>query len=230
MIGRGGEEERPGSLPTGPDWLCLDTMCLILWNNAGHLDLLGRLVGRAFTAEVIAAEELGKSLKNFPQNQRILNAPWLQAAPVENTDAQFVARLLRLWGSGPGQDRGEAEIVALCRKHGWLAITDDKQGRGALETAGLDYAYMSSLLLAAAALQLEGLDAASAWAVHHAVESGRNAPRIYREGVFHQCVALVERLWKQAGEPAWPEFVGNPGIDYLVDRADKRQPPRPLRS
>lgn len=215
-----------GPLDTGPDWFCLDAMVLIGWNNAGHLDLLGDLVGPAYTADVITQLEIKSGLGSYPQNQNILDATWLIEAPVRDEDAQLIADLTSLWGSGPRDDMGEAEIVALARRRGWTAITDDKKGRGALEEYRLEYAYGASLLICAAACAEQGLDADSAWALHRAIEPDVGA-HVSDKKKFHQCVEFAKRVREQKGISNWRELVRCPYIDFAVDRADGRHPPRP---
>jgi hypothetical protein len=92
------------------------------------------------------AQEIGGTPERERRNAAILNAPWLKTAPVlTGSDAQLVSTLLRVWGGGPTDDRGEAEIIALCQRHGWVAITDDqKKGRPELERRGLEYSYVSA--------------------------------------------------------------------------------------
>jgi hypothetical protein len=217
-----------GPLPTGPEHLCLDAMVLIGWNNAGCLELLGNLVGPAFTADVIVQLEIKSGLTRYPQNQAILDASWLTEAPVRDEDAQMVSDLTSLWGSGPRDDMGEAEIVALAQRHGWTAITDDKKGRGALEFRGLEYAYGASLLICAAACEEQGLDAASAWDINRAVEPG-DAPHLGEEAKFHKCVDFAKKIREHRDISDWKELVRCPYVDYAIDRADGRHPPRPRR-
>jgi predicted nucleic acid-binding protein len=205
-------------------------MVLIGWTDAGHLELLGEIVGSALTAHVIWQEEIAGSIGAHPQNQQIIDAPWLSSAKVVDGDTRLVARLLEHWKSPPYTDRGEAEIVALCRRHGWTAITDDKDGRSALEAMRLNYAHRVSMLLAATAMGVAGLDADRAWEVHHAVEASRDGPFLYDEGRFRQTLDIIQRLWEQTGRPAWPQFLRDWKIDYIVDKADGREPPRPSRS
>lgn len=214
-----------GPLATGPEHFCLDAMVLIGWNNAGHLDLLGDLVGPAFTADVITQLEIKSGLNKHPQNQTILDVDWLIEAPVREEDAQLVADLHSLWESGPRQDMGEAEIVALARRHGWTAITDDKKGRGALETYELEYAYGASLLICAAACGERGLDAASAWAIHQAVEP-QSTPHVGNEAQFRKCVEFAKKVQDQKSIASWRALARCPYIDHVIDRADNRHPVR----
>jgi len=218
--------EFDGLFGGGPDHFCLDAMILIGWNNAGYLDLLGELVGPAFTADVITKLELGRSLKNHPQNRAILEADWLIEAPVRDEDTQLVADLHVLWESGPTQDMGEAEIVALSRRHGWTAITDDKKGRGALEEYRLEYAYGASLLIAAAACGERGLDAEAAWGIHREVEPGE-APHVGSKAKFIKCIEFARAVRERRGMVSWRELARDPYLDHIVDRADRRSPVRP---
>lgn len=216
-----------GVLPTGPEHICLDAMVLIGWNNAGHLDRLGKLLGRAYTADVITKREIPSGIGRFPQNRDILDVDWLVEAPVRDEDAELVANIHGIWGSDDHKDMGEAEIIALCNRHRWTAITDDKQGRGTLESYGARYAYRASLLICAAACGEQDLDAASAWAIHREVEQGTH---VADERKYHRCIALAKRVRERYNPTSWIELVGNPYIDHIIDVADQRTPKRRLPS
>lgn len=200
-------------------------MVLIHYNRAGRLSNLEALwPSGAWTPEVIRQHEIGANLDRFPSNRTIMNSPWLHEQPVSDPhDVLFAQSLRRLWNSDDKKDRGEADIVALCRKQKWTAITDDKNGRGALDDHGCTFSYMSSMLLAAAASGHAGLDADTAWDVHHDVESKRDGPRIYTESTFKKLVRVVGVLRTELGEPPWYELLADPRIDLLVDKLDRRQ-------
>lgn len=215
----------PGPGPTFP---CLDAMVLIHYNSAGRLsDLEALWPAGAWTPEVIRQEEIGANLTRFPANHAIMNSPWLHEKPVSDPrDVVFAQSLRRLWQSEHNKDRGEADIVTLCRKEEWTAITDDKNGRAALDDHGCNFSYMSSMLLAAAACGHADLDADAAWDLHYDVESRRNGPRIHTERVFKQLVPLIATLRTQLGDPPWYELLADPRVDLLVDAADRRRPSR----
>lgn len=134
-----------------------------------------------------------------------------------------------MWQSEANRDRGEADIIALCRKHGWVAITDDNNGRGGLDDNRCDFSYMSAMLVVAAATGHAGLDADAAWQIHFDVESNRKAPRIYRRELFDTCVSVISRLHTQTGSPTWPHLLRDPRVDLIIDRADRRPLSRRLR-
>lgn len=212
-----------GPLPTGPEQLCLDAMVLIAYNNAGYLEFLGNLVGRAYTADVITRREIFGGIGRYPQNQAILDADWLVEAPVRDEDAIVVSTIHGAWGSGDHEDMGEAEIIALCSRHGWTAITDDAQGRGTLEAYEVRYGYRCSLLLAAAACGEQELDGPAAWEIHREVEQGSH---VAEETRYLQCVEFAKKVHERRGSPPWPALLGDPYLDHIVDVADRRQPRR----
>lgn len=220
-------------LPKGPGVPCLDAMVLFLFHQHVRFRELGELFpAGAYTADVILAEEVGGTEQWRRRNAAILEAPWLRSAPVlTGSDAAMVNNLLNIWNSPPNQDRGEAEIVVLCMRHDWLAITDDaRKGRPELERRKREYCYVVTMLIYAAATGHAGMDIASAWEISRDIQQGRNKPYINAEQTFRKLVAVARRVWEQRGRPGWPEMLADWTIDHLVDIADGRKPPRPPRS
>jgi hypothetical protein len=210
-------------LPKGPEHVCLDATVLIHYQDNGHLDTLRDLLpGRKFTPNVVTGWELVKTDKAAKLNERILKATWLEPVPVDDpAGISEVATLRALWNSRPDKNHGEAEVVVLCQRHGWVAIMDDRDGRGAAHDGrGVSCAYMSTMLIAATALGINGLDADAAWKIHQAVESKRKRPRVQSERAFRTLVTVFGALWQQSGKPDWPQFLTEPRLDQLVDRAD----------
>jgi len=207
-------------------------MCLFLFHNNGRFKDLGELFAAgAYTADVVLAVEVGGKEAWRKANADILEAPWLHKAPVmTGSDAAMVYNLLNLWGSEPGKDAGEAEIVVLCHHYDWVAITDDaRKGRPELERRGHQYSYVISMLIYAAATGHAGMDTATAWELSRDIQQGRKAPYVANEATFRKLVAAAQQIWIKRGRPAWPAILADWTIDHLIDRADGRTPPRPAR-
>lgn len=134
-----------------------------------------------------------------------------------------------LWNSKPNKDRGEADIVAICRKTEWVAITDDRAGRGALARSGCDFAYMTSMLVAAAATGHIALGAEHAWRIHKQIQEPFDRPFLAERKQFDQCFELVARLHEQIGAPPWPGVLRDPRVDLIVEKLDGRKLSRGLR-
>lgn len=226
------EEETVDALPHGPDVACLDAMALFLFHNHDRFaDLSALFSAGAYTADVILSTEVGGTATWKENNKEILDASWLHKAPVlTGADAAAVNNLLSVWGSAPETDRGEAEIVVLCQRHRWVAITDDaRKGRPELEARGLDYCYVVTVLIYAAATGHAGMDTASAWQLSRDIQQDRKKPYIATERIFAQLVEAAGLVWEANGKPPWPRMLADWKIDYLVDKVDGRTP-RPKRS
>ncbi|MBI4898036.1 MAG: hypothetical protein HY827_06680 [Actinobacteria bacterium] len=200
-------------------------MVLIHFNRTGHLSLLADLwPDGAITPEVIRECEIGDATSHHPENKRILEAVWIRAVAVDDpADVRYAMNLRRAWHSAPDKDRGEADIVVLCRRNGWIAISDDNNGRAALEHTGCDFSYMASMLVAAAATGHAGLDLTSAWEVHQALQDSRVRPHIDTKEKFAACVKLANRLHTQIGSPAWPGILRDPRVDLMIEKFDGRR-------
>lgn len=218
--------------PTGPECVCFDATVLICYQDNGHLDTLRKLFsGRTFTPNVVTGFELVKTERARRLNRPIVEASWLESVPVdEPQDILAVTDLRALWGSRDGRDHGEAEVIVLCERYGWVAVLDDFNGRGAAHDRGaMACVYMCTVIIAAAAVGLCGLTVSDAWTIHRAVERGRKHPRVQDERVFAALVAVFSTAWERAGRPAWPRFLVDPRLDQLVDRADPVRRCRPDR-
>jgi len=219
------EDETPvAALPQGSECVCFDATVLIHYQDNDHLDTLRDLFpGPTITPNVVTGMELVKNAKARELNTRILAAEWLQSVPVTDPgDITEVRTLVAVWGGKPNKNEGEAEVIVLCERHGWIAIMDDYQGRSTAADRGrMRFAYMSTMLLAAAAaIGITGLDADRAWEIHRAVESKRKRPRLQNEALFKRLVQIFRAAWEQNGRPPWPTFLTDPRLDQLVDRAD----------
>jgi predicted nucleic acid-binding protein len=208
---------------TGSDYVCLDSTALIAFNNVEKLDILGEWFPRAFAPNVVLTEEIGAKLDLFPEGQRILDAPWLHEVSVEDAEGiRLVAYLLNdRWASPAGKDRGEAEVVALCRRHGWTAILDDAEGIRAAKDYGVASASFLSVILAAAAQDITPRK--DAWELHVLIDENRRrraaetgartqsfsfltSDNSQRE-VFMSCVNEFRQRWIDRKRPDWPHLL-----------------------
>jgi predicted nucleic acid-binding protein len=205
---------------TGTGFVCLDAMVPIHFNRVGRLEVLGEWFGpRVFTANVIMEQEIRGALDRHPENNAILSSEWLVSVPVdESEDIKVVASLRRRWGSRDDRDRGEAEVIALCRRHGWTAIMDDEVGREAAKQHGAARVYMLTTMLAAASCGL--VTAAEAWKLHRAIERERRRAILTADEchkpVFMKCVENITRAGEKRGTSQWPEILALRGLDDVV--------------
>ncbi len=222
-------EERASPAERGLDYACFDATQLIAFNEVGALDVLGCWFPKAFMPNVVSEAEVRAHLDKFPQGQRILDAEWLEAVAVESDEGLELVRFLRedIWKSGLGKDRGEAEVLALCRDYGWLAILDDEQARKAAtrENIKIPSAMLLTVIIAAAA---HGLIApGKAWQLHAAIDKERSEKKnlgsfSYLTGrkvhrpAFMNSINEFRSIHKKQGEPAWPRLLATSGLDGVV--------------
>lgn len=217
-MGDSGQEQVAASI--GPGFVCLDAMVLIHFNRVGRPEVLKDWFGpRVFTAHVIAECELSESLARHPENKAILQAEWLEAVRVDVIeDIRFVGELRQRWGSKDDRDRGEAEVIALCRRYGWTAVMDDEVGRNAATDHGVPRVHMLTVMLAAASCGL--VSSAEAWKLHCSIERERRravltAEEVHRP-VFMKCVEHFSRVGAKLGNPRWPGILAVKGLDDIV--------------
>ena len=215
-----GNAQAAGSLPAGPGFICLDSMVLIHFNRVGRLEVLCEWFGPlVFTAHAVLELELGAAVRRHPENKAILEADWLKPVPVDEVeDIKLVADLRQRWGSRDDGDRGEAEIIALCGRHGWTAIMDDDVGRTAAKEHGVARVYMLTAMIAAASHGL--VTPEEAWRLHCSIEAERRRAILSagdaHKPVFMACVSHFRRLTEKRGGPPWPEMLAVKGLDDLV--------------
>lgn len=222
------------ALPRGSSVLCLDAMILIGYAEADLVDTLGTLLDKTgvsvYTSEWLYENEIEVPLEKYPHNQRIADAAWLKTAPVVDDDLLYVQNLLDAWGSATGRDRGEAEVVALCTRHGWTGISDDTKAHG-VPNLHPDRPFKptmvhgAALLAAAAAESLITVE--DAWAVHQAVEARYDVPPLVPlddeyQPAFSLSVDLIRKRRDQLGAPDWPILLTH-DTDCIVRTAVKRR-------
>lgn len=221
------EREPPGE--RGIDYPCFDSTQLIAFNAANALHLLGDWFPRSFTPNVVIEEEIRSHLAKHPEGQRIIDATWLEAVAVESERGLELVRFLRedLWKSPPGRDHGEAEVLALCREYGWVAILDDDQARKAATRKDIEVPSVMLLTVIIAAAAHELIAPKEAWKLHSAIDKERSAKKglgsfSYLKGdavhrpAFMSSVSEFRRIHKKAGEPAWPRLLATPSLDGVV--------------
>jgi hypothetical protein len=227
------------SLPTGTSYVCFDTTSLIHSAATGYLDELGSWWGSgAFTARHIMDIEVGRNVKLHPRNQDVLDAAWLHAVPVDNPQDLFrVAWLLdHHWMSSPGKDRGEAEVLTLCRRYGWVAIIDDERGRAYaakpvvprspadLDATMTEPPIPSAMLLTTiiAAVAWGVAKHGKAWKMHCAIDRDRGSGYSLisygdsQRPIFDACVAKFRKLHEQRPNLGFPAVLAVRGLDDLV--------------
>jgi predicted nucleic acid-binding protein len=208
------------ALSTGPDFVCLDAMVPIHFNRVRHLELLGDWFGpRVFTANVIMEEEIRGALARHPENLAIVDSGWLVSVPVDKIeDIALVASLRRRWGSKDDKDRGEAEVIALCKRYGWTAIMDDDVGRSAAKEYGVPCVYMLTTMIAAASCGL--IAKQEAWKLHCSIEQERRRAMLTAQDchkpVFMECIERFARVGEKRGNLHWPEILAMKGLDDVV--------------
>ena len=217
-------------LPQGPGHVCFDASPLIQFADANALATLATWFHpRAFTASVITKVELVKNLPAYPQNAEILKLPWLHAIDVdEEDDLRLISELRRLWGSKQGRDHGEAEVVALARRYGWVAILDDGAGRDAAKRNRVPHVSTAGLIAASVAGVYESHDAA--WALYQRVARTQLRPIIPPddpyEPAFRAAADATRRIaqgMEDNGDSVWPQLLADPRIDQLVRRASAKR-------
>ncbi len=193
--------------------LCFDTTALLLFAKAGKLDWLGSLLGEAFVPEYIRDAEIGAHVARYPENQKILDAPWLHAVPSNPDDARYVAQLVERWGSIPPNDLGEAEMLAACKRFGYTGVCEDEIGRKAASTEGVTIAYSVSILIAATVFRVEKPSAA--WTIHCSIEKHRKSHHILSPTATHKPVFMTAcraawSLQKRLGATDLPGYPRRP--------------------
>lgn len=212
-------------LPTGLGTLCFDATPLMAFAEAGHLDLLGEWFDPAYAPGGVMVIEVGDHVGKYPHNQLILKAPWLHTVPVEEAaDIAEVARIRRdyLLSTGDTDDLGEAEVIVLCQRYGWLAAMDDNEGRkyAARREVQVPTVMMLTIIIAAAA---EGLiKPKDAWRVHREVDAARGGGYSYLTGqdvhkpAFMAAINEFRSLKKRHNPGDWPALLTLPGLDGFV--------------
>jgi hypothetical protein len=223
------------ALPRGSTVVGLDAMILIGYAEADAVDTLTTLFERAgvpaFTSAWLFENELEIPVAKYPVNQRIVDLEWLKKAPVVDEDILYVQNLLDAWGSEEGRDRGEAEIVALCTRHGWTGISDDRKAHGVPELHAHQRPFKPQMVhgaaLLAAAVAENLISEGDAWATHKKVEARYDDPPLVPvsddyEPAFAAAVQAIRKKRDLLGQPPWPILLTH-GTDAIVRAAVRRR-------
>ena len=174
-------------------------------------------------------------IDRYRENQDIVDATWLNVVPVEHEDdLKLVAYLLEeRWASDEGKDRGEAEVVAVCRRNGWLAILDDAEGRKAADDYGVCHiSFLGVIVGAAAQAKLRPNDA---WDLHVEIDNARKVikPQSFSfltsdasaKPDFMDAVSAARKAWINRDRADWHEIllIDNPTIDRILFHMRKRR-------
>jgi hypothetical protein len=217
----------------------MDAMILLGYAQAGVLEVLESFFtgGRAIaaTSAWLLENEIAAHVGAHPENQLIVDAPWLQTARVADDDIVYTDTLLRAWSSNPGRDRGEAELVALCSRHGWTGCSDDRNAHGGAALAkGQGRPFVPAmvhgvtLLAGGAAENLIATD--EAWRVHQRIESRYDDPPLLSvngefEEAFITAVDAIRGKKSKVGSPDWPRLLTH-DLDGIVKSAVRRHTPQ----
>ncbi len=123
-----------------------DTSPLTNLAAIGQLDLVRRLYTNICIPPAVW-EELGATGSNWPGQDQVVAAKWIERHPV--ADISLVAVLMR------DLDSGEAEAIALAIElNANLVLLDEKEGRHAARRLGLKVTGVGGILLEAKAAKL----------------------------------------------------------------------------
>ena len=208
------------TLPTGPEHVCFDTTALLQFARVGKLDVLREWFPEAFAPAAVYKLELEDHIGHSTEAREIIGAGWLQKVTVDDpNDLAYITYLHeQRWKSAPGKNRGEAEVVVVCRRHGWLAVMEDEEGRAAAAENGVSCAYMLEIVIAAAAQGF--LTVKEAWELHCEIERDRRRALLMPEDshrpAFDASVAAFRTILEKQGEPDWPFLLSTPNLRDVI--------------
>jgi predicted nucleic acid-binding protein len=209
--------------PAGSGFVCFDATALITFLDNGYLPTLAEWFADGACAPAAVLDlELKKNPHAERKNRDILNATWLHMVTVDDpVDVKNVADLLLRWESKPGKDKGEAEVVTLCKRFGWTALLEDKTGRRAAEDYKLSYVYWVSLIIGACSAGL--ISEKDAWAMHQVLANADGGGGLSGNDVhkrpFLESIKVVSKVAARLGDPEWPCILGDAPIDRIVRKA-----------
>ncbi len=198
-----------------PDRLTVgaDASVLIDLVTGGRLQNLKELFGEVAVPALVCAE-IARGLGAYQVNQGILRADYLRkVAAGDPDDLQLMSDLHHLWGSAPPDNAGEAELVVLSRRYGWIALLEDGKGREAARREGVYPVRLTTCAVTAAACGVMTVD--RAWGLHHGYHRRRTrrlpiGTTPADRGRFDRAVDIVARLHGRLGSPPWPEILNHP--------------------
>lgn len=150
-------------------------------------------------------------------NSMILAADWLVPVRAEAAeDLEFIADLHRSLGSDPPKNAGEAELIALSRRHDWVALIEDHARQVAIRE-GVHVIRLTTLAATAAACEAVPVD--RAWGLHRGFHMRRPPQRMPAMGTtpgdrgrFERAVEAIGVLADHRGRPAWPGLLRHPTL------------------
>lgn len=165
----------------------------------------------------IVKNEILKGIPAHPEDRALIRSPWLQRVAAEDPDdLELINDLVSARGKGPDCHDGEAELIALAARHGWIAVIDER-ARAVAYREGVHSVRMTTLAVAAAACGVLTVD--RAWWFHRgAHRHTKNKAGLpigitpADRSVFEASVETVRRLVVSRGNPPWPEFLKHPDI------------------
>lgn len=219
------EASDPDELEVGAD-----ASVLIDLVSGGRLPNLKDLFGTVAVPALVCAE-IERGVARFPINKGILRATWLLRVPAEDPeDLQLIADLHRSWRSAPPDNAGEAELVALSRRYGWIALLEDGQGREGAAREGVHPVRMTTCAVAAAACGAMTVE--RAWGLHTGYHARRTRPLAIGttpadRARFEHAIEIVRRLNTKLDAPPWPQILRHPTLapgvlDELVAKSAGR--------
>lgn len=222
--------------------ICLDTTALIHFEQAGHLDVLGRicsLTGCPFAPVSVIEEWNGHQARD---NGAVTGCDWLRAAQADDpADWQIVLDLEKRYpqeerpGPAPKHEhRGEMDVVALSCRFDAVALMEDNTGGKQCQDKNIPHFSMVTLL--AAAVAAGELQVKEAWRIHSAVEKSRepysSILRANKDG-WIGFVGAVGMFKTRLGLPGCDlaDLLRQPGLDgqllyaarLALDKYDARQ-------
>jgi predicted nucleic acid-binding protein len=222
-----------------PDELVVGIDASVLIDLVGGRVLTG--LNELFPTVAVPAlvkEEIRRGVAGHPVNKGILRSAWLLSVAAEDPDdLQLIADLHSGWGSAPPNNAGEAELIALCRRHGWIGLLEDSQARRTAHREGVHAVRLSTCAIAAAACGV--ITADRAWGLHRGHHGRRPANRPPAIGTkpadranFDHAIEVIGRLVTKLGSPPWPEVLRHPDLkpgqlDQLIVKVGSSQGPTP---
>jgi len=165
----------------------------------------------------IVKGEILRGIPAHPEDRPLVRSPSLQRVAAEDPDdLEFINDLVTARGKGPDCHDGEAELIALAARHGWIAVIEER-ARVIAHREGVHAVRMTTLAVAAAACGVLTED--RAWwfhrGVHRNTKNKAGLPIGTTSGdrpIFDAAVAAVRRVVVSRGDPPWPGILRDPGV------------------
>lgn len=144
-----------------------DATCLNYLARTSNLCIIQDHIGSCFLAKEVT-EEITKGINDYPELEphlsQVIGASWLQELTMTDiNDLQLYTNLLQRWGR-VDRNKGEAATIVLARRHGMVAVLDDRIARKAAIDLGIKFTATIALLAKLVVVGLITLD--TAWQIH----------------------------------------------------------------